>query len=153
MNHADDVVRILRLIPRRVLDRHGDGRKQLAITELGFPPHCPDRGRRPGASCARPRSTPSRPPGSGARSRTYRLRHRLNLSTVLWFAWATSDHYRPGKDFNGGFSYMGLVHRMRSGHVRRKPALFAYYYVAHHLRARYRHHRAGPRLAAPRGLR
>jgi hypothetical protein len=153
VNHADDVVRILRLV-RRVMDRHGDRRKPIDITELGFPTSLP--GSRPVArQFLRPATLyPLQASWLGSTfERLYRLRHRLRLATVLWFAWATSDHYRPGKDFNGGFSYMGLVRRTRSGHVRRKPALFAYYYVAHHLRARYRHRRAGPRLAAPPGLR
>jgi hypothetical protein len=138
INHADEVVRVLRLV-RGVLDHHGDRSKPLLITELGFPASLPGS-RRAARRFLRPATLyPLQASWLGSTfERLYRLRHRLGIGTVLWFAWATSDHYRPRKDFNGGFSYMGLVHRTASGKVRRKPALSAYYYVAHHLAAKYR---------------
>lgn len=112
-----DSVRILERV-RAVLDRHGDRRAPLWVTEVSWP-----SARGKAQSNQRWVTTPA---GEAARLREVyaayaRSWRRLRLARAYWYAWATTDRDSPN-----AFDYAGLRTYGPDGRFRDKPALAAY---------------------------
>ena len=112
-----DSVRILRNV-RAVMDRHGDRRAGIWVTEVSWP-----SGRGRAVSNQRWVTTQA---GEAAKVREVytayaAARRSLRLQRAYWYTWATVDRDSPN-----AFDYAGLRTYTRGGRFVDKPALAAY---------------------------
>ena len=112
-----DSVRILRNV-RAVMDRHGDRRAGIWVTEVSWP-----SGRGKVVSNQRWVTTPA---GEAAKVREVyaayvRARKALRLERAYWYTWATVDRDSPN-----AFDYAGLRTYTPGGRFADKPAAAAY---------------------------
>ncbi len=116
-----DSVRILRNV-RAVMDRHGDRRSGIWVTEVSWP-----SGRGKAVSNQRWVTTQA---GEATKVREVyaayvKARRSLRLERAYWYTWATVDRDSPN-----AFDYAGLRTYTRGGRFVDKPALAAYRRVA-----------------------
>jgi polysaccharide biosynthesis protein PslG len=110
-------VRLIVSLARGVMNRHGDRRKPLLVTEMSWPstgrPHNPGTG-----------FEVSRAEQAARLARAYSLlalaRTRLGLERVYWYSWLSID--RGSVVFN----YSGLRSQTPAGSLVSKPAFFAF---------------------------
>ncbi len=119
-----DSVRILRYV-RAVMDRHGDTRAGIWVTEVSWP-----SGRGKAQSNQRWVTTPA---GEATKVRQVYEAYAsaatsLRLQRAFWYSWATTDRNSPN-----AFDYAGLRTYTASGRFVDKPALAAYRAVARRL--------------------
>jgi len=121
---AADSVRILRYV-RAVMDRHGDARAGIWVTEVSWP-----SGRGKARSNQRWVTTPA---GEATKVRQVyeayaKAAASLRLQRAFWYSWATTDRDSPN-----AFDYAGLRTYTAAGRFVAKPALAAYRAVARSL--------------------
>ena len=116
---AENVARGIRLF-RRVMKRHGDGRKPIWLTEFGI---TASKGRTDAPSYQRTLRTTDAGMASFLEDayRSLARRHRrLGLKRAYWYTWASS--YESG---DGIFEFAGL-NRFVDGRLEARPALAKY---------------------------
>jgi hypothetical protein len=120
-----NVARIVRYV-RAVMDRNGDGAKPILVTELGWPAFDAESVRKLGFK--RAAATQAWWLEATFR-RLIRERTQTRLELVLWYTWIGRDRSR-----HDAFDHSGLLHLAGNGRLRAKPALRAFYSLAHSLR-------------------
>jgi hypothetical protein len=110
-------VRRIVALARGVMNRHGDRRKPLFVTEMSWPstgrPHNPGTGFEVSRSEQADRL-------AGAYSLLASARNRLGLERVYWYTWVSRDR---GSTV---FDYSGLRSQTLLGEIVPKPAFFAF---------------------------
>jgi arabinogalactan endo-1,4-beta-galactosidase len=118
---------------RRVMRRHGDGRKPIMVTETSWSSTLG-----PGKPFANERFNPpwqTTERGQAVKVRRVlrllaRERRRLGIERAYWFTWLTNERER-----GDAFDYSGLRRLTPDGRLRTKPALRAYRSMALDLRS------------------
>ena len=122
-----NVVRIVRFV-RTLMNKRGDRRKPILVTEVAWPAFDARSVRKAGR--ARTQKIQSSWLAAAFRS-LISQRRELNIQRVLWYSWMTRDASRTY-----AFDYTGLV-RLESGNrVVTKPALKSFASVALHYEGR-----------------